>query len=244
MKLDLVAVCCVSIETATSNDAHSRSLGFPIAGSAEAHARKLAVVGGGPSILDHVEELRGWDGDIWAINGAWAWCNEHGISSRLISVDPKPGLAELAAGAVDALLATTCDPSVFAAVQGATLIDVHPFGKIGSGPTTATAIPSLAVRLGYGSVTFFGCESSFVGKTHAYDDTPSPYLVRVECGGEEYTTEAEYLMQAETLAAILRAMPAVFQERSGGLLTALVAHQTYSFTAVSPHIHKSLTQAA
>jgi len=195
----------------------------------------LAVVGGGPSILERVDELRAWKGDIWAINGACSWCADNGISAYMMSVDPHPDLAGLVRGVERAVLAEHCDPSVFKALKDKQVYKIT--GDI-PGPTSAVAAAKVGILAGYDSVTFFGCESSFTDKTHAYEEQLPDDLVRVMCG-EPYLTKLEFILQAEALAKIIRAVPAI-RERSGGFLGALVEHGDYDVTHISRALNKEM----
>lgn len=246
MKIAFVGQGCVDNSVALSNHAHAKSLGIPFIEDAKAHNRKLAVVGGGPSIVERLDELRAFSGDIWAVNGAFGWCRSNGIEATFISVDPQRGVADLARGAASAIVSTQCDPEVFNALHGASvsLVGITPVGDTPSGVTTATAIPAISVKMGYGDVCFYGCESSIHGTKRAYNDDRTEYLMRVAVNGTEYLTEAEYLMQATYLAAVLNAAPQVFSERSGGLLSALAEHGDYDVTAISKTILANLKAAS
>jgi hypothetical protein len=229
----------------TRNEAYARSLGLPYV--KESERPPLAVVGGGHSILENVAELQSWAGDVWAIGSAFQWCRSQGIKATFFCVDPQPG-AELVIGAEHAIVATCTDPGVLRALQAigarVEIFDlVATLERCNHGPTSATAVPELAVPdMGYRSVTFFGCESSYGGTTHAYKDHAEPCRIWVQCNGEEFETGAEFLMQAECLAHVLRALPQFFNERSGGLLRALTATPDYDITHVSRKVYRELFQ--
>lgn len=183
---------------------------------------RLAVVGGGHSVVDHIDELRGWDGDIWAINGAWRWCREAGINAMFFSVDPKPELAPLVGGT--AILAPHCDPEAFKAADKAYRAD----GPL-PGPTSAVAATAVSVASGYDGVTFYGCEGSYGETTHVYQNERVNDLVRVECGGS-WLTKLELILQTEQLASVIRRFPDRYAERCGGFLAALLEHGDYDIT--------------
>lgn len=183
---------------------------------------RLAVVGGGHSVVGHVEELRAWQGDIWAINGAWRWCRESGINAMFFSVDPKPELAPLVGGR--AVLAPHCDPEAFKAADEA----YRAPGPL-PGPTSAVAATAVSVASGYDGATFYGCEGSYGETTHVYQDEPVNDLVRVECGGS-WLTKLELILQTEQLASVIKRFPERYAERSGGFLAALIRHGDYDIT--------------
>ncbi len=217
----------VSDEDVTRNGNAVRGLGLPSYREATATHHRLAVIGGGPSINRKVDEIKAFDGDIWAINGAFGWCEKYGIDATFISIDPHPIVAQWAKGAKRALLETHVDPCVFELLKGAevTVFDAgdEP-GFIRSGHSTVTAIPHLAVRMGYREVTLYGCESSYqlAGSTHAFQHEERPDELLVVCDGKEYLTALDFYMQAGELARYIREVPEFIKERSGGLLRAMI----------------------
>lgn len=242
MKLKYVALGSLDEGQAERNMAYAKSLGLPEVPAGRGLAQPLAIVGGGPSINDHVAELKAWPGDIWAVNGAWRWCERHGIDATFFSVDSAPSLATLAEGARKAILGTLVDRSVFdllsdAAVQ---IFDAGFIAGLATGPTSVTSAPALALHVGYGAggVTLFGCEGSYRdGATHAYhDDAPNPYRIKVRCGGREYLSEAEYHMQCQYLVQFLKGAPHIFREQSGGLLRAMALHDDDDVIAATPEL--------
>lgn len=201
----------------------------------------LAVVGGHPNVADHIEDLRAWDGDVWAINGAWRWCEDRGIRASFVSIDPTDHVLRYIAGARHAILARHCDPRCFDAVVDAECADIG-LDAVISGPTTASAIPHLAVMRGHKRVCFFGCGASFGTATHAYaDQVPPTHRLRVQTASGVFETDSGLLVQTEWLAGFIRAAPHVFSERSGELLSALIADPDYDITAASRDIHEALT---
>jgi hypothetical protein len=52
--------------------------------------------------------------------------------------------------------------------------------------------------------------------------------------------DLSYLAQAELLAELIRSAPGVFCDRSGGLLSALVADPEYDIVAASKDIHEAI----
>lgn len=231
MKLEIKSLGCVSDEDLVRNLALAPKLPNP------AGQGRLAVVGGGNSIADKIDRLRDWPGDIWAINGAWRWCAEHGIKTTFYSVDPQPDLVDLVQGVTSAVLAEHCDPGVFIALRGQEVCTAK--GSL-NGPTSAVTASVVALRAGYTHVTYFGCESSYGETTHVYDTGFVPDLVKVSCNGAEYLTKMELLLQVDQLSDILRTLPATFAEESGGFLAALVAAGDYDVTHGSPSLHEAV----
>lgn len=211
------------------------TLGLPRLGRGWSVTKRLAIVGGAPSLLDHIKELRSFNGDIWGINGAWCELARHGISAALYSIDCDDEIMPaIADGAPRAVLAETVHPDTIAAVAG----PVELFG-CRSGATSACVLPLVTVGRGHREVHLYGCDGSYGARTHAYNNVVVKHRVAVECAGAEYITTAPMLVQCEILAAACREHPDVFKNRSGGLLEAMVASPQYVLTAVTPDIHPS-----
>jgi hypothetical protein len=222
-------------EEVRANAAYSASLDLPLALASPPRTGKLAVVGGAPSLVDALDELRAWDGDIWAINGTCAWLAERGIPSTFYTIDPGrwSDVDALTEGVTDALVAATGRPELFDALlaKGAHIETFHvypgfdPAHTINGGGTTATRAPLLALRMGYEDVSFFACEGSFDTVSHAYKHTAGDeFHVLIKCGGDVFRTDLRMMIQSMNLAALLRAFPDRLHDRSGGLLGGMIAH--------------------
>lgn len=198
--------------------------------------QRLAVVGLGESSLYAINELREWDGDIWAINGAAAWLADKGIVSTMVTVDPLPFPDFAFHGISSALFASCADPSAFEQmrdrVEKFDMIEHSDTGVIGS-CTTATRMPALAVSLGYTDVTFFGCEGSFTKRNHVDSERTYPEQLIINADGVDYVSVPEFVLQAQSLASVMREWPDIFKEKSGGLLRGMILDQNWSVVAVS-----------
>lgn len=239
MHINFLAKGIVPPETVERNSALSKH--YPPPDSlAGAH---LAVAASGPSLNDHIGELRQWSGPIWAINGTAKQLRDLGIDNWFFATDPQPLVAPLAVGASKAILGGACDPSVFEALAGA---DVRRFDLLAMarGPTAATCVPYLAVTLGAREVSFFGCESSYRGTTHSYSNQLSDHRLEVECNGERFYTKVELLMQAQFLGEFMRLAPTVYYDRSGGLLRAMTKTPVYDVLAATQFVHDEIARQA
>lgn len=205
----------------------------------------LAVVGGGPSVKKHLDELRSWPGEVWIACGSFPWCRETGIDGVFFSADPQPLVADLAKGVRKALVWEASDPALFDALDGAEVevFDLFDTPEDGAnhGVSTVTAAPVLAAAMGHRPVSFFGCDSSFIGASHAYTDNPGPAEITVECGGDRYDTTLQLLAQAVFLAGVVRAAPHWYICRSGGLIAALTQNPEYDVVAASRALYMALT---
>lgn len=213
------------------NTNYSSRLGLPSIEQIGARGN-LAVVGGGRSVLEHIETLRKWPGEIWAINGAFHWCQDNGIKSTFFTIDPHPEWSFYAKGARRAIVAASCHPSLFDVLETAEVFTFD-HNKVLGGATSATFVPMLSLAAGFDGATFFGCESSYSGNsTHVYENEEIKHAMLVECGGNEYLTNAGYYMQADALAKVLREFPDQFKEESGGLLRAMTLTETHDTVAI------------
>lgn len=206
------------------------------------HDRKLAVCGGGPLLVHDLDELRAWDGEIWAINHTAAWLGKQGVRATFVSVDPILYNVE---PVEDALISLTCDMRLFQAFEGKRvrafeIFEVNEEVTLG-GTSTVTRIPSLAMRLGFKEVHFFGCEGSYDAQTHVDRNADEPYVVVVRAGGRDYKAEMALYLQCRELAAMFRAFPNVYHNRSGGLVRAMVEHpDTWEVVGVSTKMKELL----
>jgi hypothetical protein len=131
-----------------------------------------------------------------------------------------------------AVLGEECSPALFDALSDTELYiltDRTPSGQtLPRGGTTATAVALAAPLLGFADTTFFGCEGSYGLSSHnypVYQDPDEPWVIVRVCG-ETFRTKAEFLLQSYILAELVHAFP-IYEERSGGLLAALVRDNQY-----------------
>lgn len=243
MKVQFQMGGCVSQETQTRNVQHAKGIGLPY--TSFSRRGRLAVIGGGQSIKNHLQELREFDGERWIVASAFGYCRDNGIEGTLFNIDPQP----LSKSPIDlrgvksAILATTTDASWFQELVAA---DVRIFDLITTneranhGPTTVSAAPELSVSMGYSHAVFYGCEGSNDGQTHAYKDVSDPYGMIVTANGQKFHTFPEWLAQCDVLATLIRLIPDRLSERSGGLLGAMVASGDYDVTHVAQALHDIL----
>jgi hypothetical protein len=251
MQLSLMTVSPASPKETERNINNAKRLGFPRIGKAE--TPRLAVVGGGPSIRDKIEELKAFDGDVWAINGAFQWCRENGIDAWFFSVDPSDLVARFTKGARRAMVAMDSHPSTFKALSSAKVeaIDIN---GLPHGPSSSTSAPTIGLLRGYKEFHFYGCEGSFPddpsGNTHAYGNYGLDMLMRVSCNGEQFLTTADMQVQVEHLGDLLRADPETFEdktvrfiEHSGGMLAAYVKDPNIHVDEVSQHLYDAVIRS-
>jgi len=244
-KINFVSLDPVSKQVLAEHKLYSHGLGLPEIGTRPV-AAQLAVLGGSPSLADHVEELQNWDGEIWAVNEAIYWCRDNDIDATFYAIDPEEDLSTLVDAMDRAVLADIVRPELFKALidKGAD-VELFRMADISHGSAAASTAPAVALRRGHKHVTFFGCGQSFTGMTHIYKDAPRyKNYVWVEVNGVEYATTSQNVMQAEVLAEMARCWPSFMTVKGEGFLPALIEHGDYEVTHVCRELHEALQEQA
>jgi hypothetical protein len=167
--------CVVDTESCERNLHEVLSRGYSQCVPLPERTGKLAVVGSGPSVSDYLDELKSWDGEIWATNGAYNYLLDHGIVAHgFCGVDPLPGLAEYVKQVkpeTTCYLSGLCDISVFEALDRGQIRVWFPSQEpikfphgcwvVPGGTTMLTRAPFLAKMLGWRDVTIYGADSSY-----------------------------------------------------------------------------------
>jgi hypothetical protein len=214
------------------NQEHAK--GFPRV-SRQLREHPVAVAGGGP-LLD-VEALRRWPGDIWAINHTADYLLDRGIDCTFFSVDPAP----MKTTAAKRLLATCCDPDLFDGQVECFDLSEQGDDGVAGGTTTATRAPMLCVRMGYPGAVFFGCESSFTDRDHIdRNEAPTRQLI-VRANGRDFRTNPQMLVQAQELSWFIKHSKHL-EDRSGGLLSAMLADDEWGIVAVTAELRDHLNE--
>lgn len=233
----------VSNEKRAANAVEIQALGLP----KHQGSGRLAIVGGGPSIKQHVAELQNWDGAVWAANGTINWCLDNGVDAWFYTADaspPKNWTYDLSR-VCKAVLAPDCSPELIRYLLGSGA-RVELTAPIQSGPTSVNASDYLSLECGYRHMTYFGCEGSFeIDGTHAFESFPIPDWMEVVIGDGHYRTKAEFVSQAIMLSNIINAFPHIYEEKSGGMLRAMLKHgPDYDVYKVSNSLYAKLKDAA
>lgn len=205
---------------------------FPTVEQCSLHERPLAVVGGGASVKAKLERLKTWTGDIWGINQMASWLIQQDIPATLITTDANEIISQWVDGVEKAYLAVSCHPSLFDKLKNK---DVKVFNVVSSlpdeitgGPATACRVDLLALKLGYPSVTFFGCEGSFEDSTHASRNENRPMQMLVKADGKLFRTTPDYYATTKYLSQIIPVFPEFLHEESGGLLRGMIRDPEWS----------------
>lgn len=208
--------CTSDAEKRNAQVASAMARGLPLLEKQEAHGRRLAIVGGGPSVIDYLDELGGYD-DIWCVNGALDWLIENGIKpTGYVAIDPEAIMAQYLQKPPEDItyyIGSVCDPATFDALKGRNVVLFHPLmddmplvdskAVIGGGPTVLTRAPQLAYRLGYRDVHLFGADSSYESGIHHIYDAPMDPIVRVSLDDVIYETSGVFLHQVAYFQQIL-----------------------------------------
>lgn len=204
-----------------ANKAYARSLGLPFV-AGQPGGRPLNVIGRGPSVSRHIEELRSADADTWACGTAWAWCRDNDIDAAFVCVDAQPRMADYVQGCKVAILHPQCDPVLFDVLAGADVKLVPPENEE-YGSTSATQAAFLGAVMGY-EVRLYGCEGSYAETTHVNEDIPQQNEMFIRANGQVFRTNTQMLVQSEQFARVIcMTTRPVLIDRSGGLLGALIA---------------------
>lgn len=226
MKAKLVeSVCVVDDAGRLANLKSNLARGLPVCGDIPERKEPLAIVGSGPSLAGHLEEIKDWPGEVWAINGAYDYLLDNGlIADGFVAIDPLPGLAEYVQNPqkeTKFYIASTCDPSVIDALEGHEVWLWHAFNDDNSaypegqkliigGTTVVTRAPFLALVLGWRDITLMGVDSSYSPEGpycypwRTYKEDINQPVMRIMCGEEgPFYSEVGLLKQVSQLGAML-----------------------------------------
>ena len=232
--------CVVDNEGCRRNVESALRRNLPACGWGPKRAGQLAIVGSGPSVLEYLEYLRSWSGEIWATNGAYKFLLDNGIVPHVfVGLDPVPGLKEYVEQRdkqTTFLMSSVCDPCVFDELANADVFLWHskqgdfayPGGAqvVGGGTTCLTRMPYLAHMLGWRDMTMFGADSSFTERDYCYDnrfgeDTKNPKL-SVAVNGQSFVSELSLIKQVSVLGVMQTLFEGKLKFKCGGLLDAFL----------------------
>lgn len=164
----------------------------------------LAIVGGGPSLKETIDELRKFD-KVVACGSVHDHLVLNGVTPRwTVLCDPDPIVAnylKYPQYGCTYLVASQCHDNVFDALRGLDVVLWHCGGNlevpswqnrqmvaIGGGSTVLTRTIVIAMLFGYSNLHFFGCDNCIEadGTHHAYasESIGAPVPVRLENGRE------------------------------------------------------------
>ena len=211
----------------------------------DAHDGVAIMVGGGPSAEDHIEEIKGLSGTVFALNGASRWLRSHGVECDYqVMVDAKPESAALADPMAKAhLFGSQVDPATMRAVERPIvwhtcmdgIEDCFPESRrkaggyplLGGTASVGNSAMCVAYALGFRRFICLGYDSSNKGEeTHAYSQPMNFFIPTVEYdwNGRTYTCSVAMKLQAEQFQIMARELLRLgceIEVRGYGLLPAM-----------------------
>lgn len=188
-RADLDVICNTEREVYMANVRENCKLDLPWFDFAPKHNRQVAIVGGGPSVKNALEELRyrqSLGQEIWALNGAFAWLSENGVRPTahfIIDARPENAAFLRPTKGVKYYIASQCHPSLFDALDGCDVMVLHlltdgmfeflsgfdttkPTHLLGGGTTVGLKAMLAAFKLGFRAIHVYGMDSSYDGADH------------------------------------------------------------------------------
>lgn len=186
----------------------------------EAHDGVLCIVGGGPSLADDIEEIRGrWKGGavIWSLNNSFKYLRDNGIEAHAhVMLDAREKNVEFVLPShATRIYASTVHPEVFKAAElsGGEILIWHPMiagilGKlenkpavlIGCGNSVGLKALGLAMVMGFRDVHLYGYDSSYRGdENHAYKQplNDNERIIEAQVNGRKFKTAPWMAMQTD-----------------------------------------------
>jgi len=181
--------------------------GLPLPQLCRPHNRLLSVAGGGPSLGDTWQDLKGV---IVTANAGLGFLLDKGITPWACGLlDARAHIADLIEPHPDVFyfVASICHPSVFEKLKGCKVVLWHPSGLQGlddvlpqgtsticGGTTMGMRWINLAHYMGFRHFAMHGLDSSYRGdRTHAYPDSRDGKAGTIEING--YVTDNNFLTQ-------------------------------------------------
>ncbi len=217
--LPLTVICNTSDEDIHRNiHVNSRRPGKWLQLSA-AHDRVAILCGSGPSLADHIDDIRGLSmagGTVFAMNGAADFLAVRGVMPDYqVILDAREQTADLIGPACDHLFASQVHPKCFDLLPNAQIwhlqvegiedtlpLDEYKDGYVlvGGAASVGNTATCLAYAMGYRKLEIFGYDSSFRGdNSHAFRQEMNDGDANCWVGfnGKEYYVSLTMKLQAE-----------------------------------------------
>lgn len=241
---DLEIVSNTQMEIVNDNALAACQRDLPRLGQVPAHHQEIAIVGGGPSLAHHLDELRARikrGAKVIALNGAPHFLAGHGIRTDIqVVIDARAKNLQFVrpAMAAEYWLASQCHPDLFDELAGervslfhmntAGMAEILPESEdranlISSGSTVGLAALVLAFNQGFREITLFGFDSSYGESHHAYDQPTNDgdTVIEATAGGQNFKTTPWMVQQVnefQILAQQLTDANATINVTGSGLL--------------------------
>jgi uncharacterized Rossmann fold enzyme len=190
--------------------------------------RTAIIVGGGPSLVDHLFYIRGMQlagGVVYAVGNVFAYLKAHGIvPDAHVLLDARPeNIDFVPTDDVPKYYASQCHPSLLTRAGGGLLcwhaamasyqglIEKSDQVSIGGGSTVGLKAIALAYTLGHRHLRLFGFDSSYGPSHHAYDQplNDGEKTLDVKLGGRTFKCAPWMVTQAEEFKEL---MPLLLQD--------------------------------
>jgi len=210
------------------NIRHAISLPYPWLKAKPSHGKTAAIIGGGPALNKHVEEIRqrSKGGDtIFAVNNSAAWLEQHntGFDGHILStMDFEP----VNLPGTTSYCSSACSPAVFEKTSAGNIIIWHPEisgiaelirlelqnektpQEFIKGGTTGLMAIWLVYTLGYRMISLYGFDSCLDvnGAHHAYPQrrNDNDRVIETESGGRRFYAAPWMLNQAREFVSVAR----------------------------------------
>lgn len=231
VRLHVGSKMAASIETVESNIRGAMARGLPQFDRLPEFTKfkgdaPLAIVGGGPSLKDTIDELRSFR-HVMVCGSAHDYVVGYGIEPRYaVLLDADPIMANYIANPVPTctyLVASQCPTEVFDKLQDFPVAVWHASGtgldklfieqgrteatSVGGGCTVTLRALNLAILMGYRQQHYFGMDSCFAGNEHhayAAEDVVTPFDVHIPETGRVFMCAPYMAAQAEQFLQWLR----------------------------------------
>lgn len=242
LKIPVLVVCNTSDEQLLSNIKTNSARDLKWVGFRPKRDSAAIIVGGGPSLADHLDAIRASvakGGVIFACNAAATFLIDNGIDVAFqVIADAKPETATLVEPrALYHLFASQVDPACFDVPHETknfvmlwhlhmdNMEDVFPeerkkrggYALVGGGAAVGNSACALSYVMGYRTLEIFGLDSSHRGDaSHAYDQPMNRFIptIRVDWADKTFTSSVAMKAQAEKFIITGRAL-----EQAGCKLT-------------------------
>lgn len=202
----------------------------------------VAIVGGGPSLNDTIDELRSFHGPVLVCGSAHDHLTRSGVKPHYCAIlDPDPIASNYLredGGDCLYLVASHVAPHVFGALRGKRIAifgaggtfptdDFYPLPVVmAGGRTVGTRAMGLALALGFTDMVLFGVDSCVRDdQTHAYlVGEPVGDLVPIYCNGRRFMCARYMIGQATDFQQFMGAFGHLFgiEVRGDGLLAEIM----------------------
>ncbi|MGB6873776.1 MAG: 6-hydroxymethylpterin diphosphokinase MptE-like protein [Dehalococcoidia bacterium] len=230
LKLTMLVVPNTSDKEAEDNIRYSSEKYPKWLQSRKTHEGIAVLIGGGGSIVDHIEdilELQGKGATVFAMNGSSKWARGQGIKvDYQVIIDAKEDTATLVdSGANEHLFASQCNKKTLEKASNLTLIhfatlDVEKlfpperveqggYVLLGGGSTVGNATLAAAYAQGFREIHMFGYDSSYKdGKSHGYKQAINDSMPTAEMtwAGKTYLASIAMKSQAEKFPLFAKAL--------------------------------------